>query len=343
MRDLLIQPADWTEPGAHPVVDGVYRIPLPLPLDGLAAVNAYAVETHEGLVLIDPGWAGPDNERAISAALRGIGNRLDDVVLCLATHHHWDHYTQAYSWQRDRGIKLFTGRDERFSIESYERRGPRFPNHVTLLYRCGAEWLAERVAAEELAPGETSVPFGLPRGWLDDSNRVPARSRELEVVATPGHTRGHVAYRHAPAGLLFSGDHVLPAITPSIGFERSPEPRPLQSYLASLKLLRNQQDAVLLPAHGPVAPSVHARIEELLDHHGHRLREVRDLVAAGATTAYEVAARLPWTRHRRQLDHLPTDHQLSAIMEIDAHLDVLAMLGRLTVTDTPERRRFSAA
>ena len=35
--------ADWQEPGAHPVAPGIHRIPLPLPQDGLRAVNVYAV------------------------------------------------------------------------------------------------------------------------------------------------------------------------------------------------------------------------------------------------------------------------------------------------------------
>jgi len=69
---------------------------------------------------------------------------------------------------------------------------------------------------------------------------------------------------------------------------------------------------------------------ELLEHHRRRLLEVHELIAAGATTAFEVARQLPWTRHDRRLRDLPLDHQLSAIMEIDAHLDVLAMLGRIT-------------
>ncbi len=36
----------WTEPGAYPVADGVHRIPLPLPMDGLRAVNVYVLETN---------------------------------------------------------------------------------------------------------------------------------------------------------------------------------------------------------------------------------------------------------------------------------------------------------
>ena len=49
----------WTEPGAWKVADGVFRIPLPLPMDGLRAVNVYVLETDDGLVLIDGGWAIP--------------------------------------------------------------------------------------------------------------------------------------------------------------------------------------------------------------------------------------------------------------------------------------------
>ena len=35
---------DWTEAGAFPVAPGVHRIPLPLPMDGLRAVNVYVIE-----------------------------------------------------------------------------------------------------------------------------------------------------------------------------------------------------------------------------------------------------------------------------------------------------------
>ncbi len=64
---------DWTTPGAHPVSPGVHRIPLPLPHDGLRAVNVYAVEDGDALTLVDGGWALAESERALEAALAGIG------------------------------------------------------------------------------------------------------------------------------------------------------------------------------------------------------------------------------------------------------------------------------
>ncbi|MGV9674090.1 MBL fold metallo-hydrolase [Nocardia sp. NPDC003482] len=211
MTRIRTQPDDWTEPGPHQIVRGVHRIPLPLPIDGLAAVNAYLLEGADGLILIDPGWACPQTERAVAAALELLGYALGDIAVCLATHHHADHYTQACAWRKTLGCKLFTGREERHSIDA----------------------------------------FPLPGGF---------------------------------------------------------------------------------PHHSP-----------LLAHHRHRLDEVCERVAAGATTAYDIAAALPSTRRGLRLDDLPPEHQLSAIMEIDAHLDVLSMQGRVGHDDGATVRRFALA
>ena len=42
----------WTAEGAWRVAEGIHRIPLPLPMDGLRAINVYVIETPDGLTLI---------------------------------------------------------------------------------------------------------------------------------------------------------------------------------------------------------------------------------------------------------------------------------------------------
>jgi len=341
MSRLLPQPEDWTEPGAHPVVPGVHRVPLPLPMEGLTTVNAYVLEGRDGLVLIDPGWASPETERAMAAALRQLGHRISDIRLCLATHHHWDHYTQAYQWRDELGSRLLLGWEERHSIESYFASTSRFPNHAEWLVRCGAGELAERIRELDFqSEREADMPYGLPDGWLYDGDTIELAEGTLHAVYTPGHTRGHVVFRHADAGVLFSGDHILPHITPSLGFEWAPEKRPLRSFLRSLKLTLAQPDALLLPAHGPVTESSHRRAAELLDHHRERLDVVLNELRAGARTAYDVARAMPWTRKGRRLEELATEHQMSAVVEVDAHLDVLTLLGRVKVDDREPTRRY---
>ena len=85
--------ASWTDPGLFTVAPGVHRVPLPLPTDGLRAVNVYVLEDGDGLVLIDSGWALTESREALAAALAALGCGLGDVRHFLVTHVHRDHYT----------------------------------------------------------------------------------------------------------------------------------------------------------------------------------------------------------------------------------------------------------
>lgn len=135
---------------------------------------------------------------------------------------------------------------------------------------------------------------------------------------------------------------MLPHITPSIGFQAVPAASPLGDYLASLLLVRTMPDARLLPAHGPVTDSVHARVDELLDHHGERLDATYAAVVAGAHTAREVAGRLGWTRRQRAFTELDLYNQMLAVLETLAHLDVLAERGVLRADDVEGAAHFLA-
>src|SRR5205823_13515123 len=115
------------------------------------------------------------------------------------------------------------------------------------------------------------------------------RTRTLRAVHPPGHTRGHLVYHAAAAGIMFAGAHVLPHITPSIGFGPAGNRMALRDYLTSLARTLALPDARLLPAHGPVCASTHERVHELLAHHDARLAETRDAVRAGHATPFEVA------------------------------------------------------
>ena len=337
------QPADWTEPGAYLVAPGVHRIPLPLPHDSLRAVNVYAVADPGGLVLIDSGWALEQTERALTGALRLLGHELADVGRVFVTHVHGDHYTQALALRELFGTRVSVGIGERPNVERvYEPGFEGYDDQYAQLRRYGAPELAEQLAkwATEAFDRER-FRWGRPDDWLADGERLPLRERALQVIPTPGHTRGHIVLRDAPAGLLFAGDHVLPHITPSIGFEPAAAPVPLRSYLASLRLVRDLPDTLLLPAHGPVTASVHTRIDELLAHHQARLDAVLGAVRRGLTTAYEVARELRWTRRGRHLDELDTFNRMLAVIESGAHLDVLVEAGTLTGTEEEGVRRYS--
>lgn len=326
--------ADWTAPGVYGCAPGVYRIPLPLPTDALRAVNVYAlVDDENGLVLVDSGWALAAARDQLGAALAELGASLGDVQRFLMTHAHRDHYTLGVELRREFGTKIALGRGEQPALEYLNRPGRQsFAAQQDRLLRAGAGDVLERVVA--LAP--TALPstaWDLPDSWLDDGEVLQAGARKLRTLATPGHTRGHVVFHDADADVLFAGDHVLPHITPSIGFEPVPTALPLADFLASLELVRELPDARLLPAHGPITDSVHERVDELIAHHDARLAASFAALATTGDTAAEVAAVLPWTRRQRTLADLDPLNQMLAVLETAAHLELLVARGVVSLTE----------
>jgi glyoxylase-like metal-dependent hydrolase (beta-lactamase superfamily II) len=322
---------DWTEPGAFPVAPGVHRIPLPLPMDGLRSVNVYAIEDDDGLVLIDGGWALSESRAALSAALATLGCQLRDIRKFLVTHLHRDHYTQAVALRREVGAEVSLGIGEKAAIDLLLIDDPlrRLEPQMELLRASGAGALIARLTGNQVTEGPPE-DWESPDHWIDGSVEIELAGRTLLAVPTPGHTQGHVVFADPEVGLLFAGDHVLPHITPSIGFEPITPDLPLRDYLDSLRVVLRMPDMRLLPAHGPVTGSAHERVDELLRHHDERLEYCLAAVRSGATTAFEVASLLGWTRRQRRLSTLDDFNQMLAVIETHAHLAVLAATGRIT-------------
>jgi glyoxylase-like metal-dependent hydrolase (beta-lactamase superfamily II) len=333
----------WYEPGVFTVAPGVHRIPLPLP-DELRAVNVYAIEADEGFTLIDSGLVLDTARDQLEAALKDLGGGLGDVRWFLVTHAHRDHYTQAVAVRRDFGTRVSLGIGEQptLAIVSDPASAP-YREQLAELRRHGASWVADAVAG--VLPEET-VPhtaWEMPDDWIQSNAILTVGERTLEAKSTPGHTQGHLVYFDRAASLLFGGDHILPHITPSIGLEPAPGASPLADYLDSLRATQLLPDARLLPAHGPVVASSHARIGELLEHHDRRLRLTAEAVEAGAVTAFDVSSALRWTRHERALDALPPFHQMLAVIETLWHLTVLETRGRVVSHERDGIVHFTAS
>jgi hypothetical protein len=89
-------------------------------------------------------------------------------------------------------------------------------------------------------------------------------------------------------------------------------------------------------------PSAHARIDELVDHHGRRLDKSLQALCAGADTAYEVALQLRWTRRELSFDELDVFNQSLAVSETAAHLVLLEAQGRARSRCEDDVNRFAA-
>jgi glyoxylase-like metal-dependent hydrolase (beta-lactamase superfamily II) len=322
----------WVDPGAFEVAPGVHRVPLPLPNDGLKAVNVYVITTPEGLVCVDAGWGIPESRRLFEEALASLGAGLSDVTRFLVTHVHRDHYTQAVQVRRDAGSRVGLGLGEKNVLTGLQNahRTP-MRGQVEVLRVAGAGHLADEIEAWFTKQTVDTSAWESPDDWLAEGP-IGLAGRTLHAVETPGHTAGHLVFHDLEAKLLFAGDHVLPTITPSIGFEPILSDNPLGAFLSSLALVRARPDAQLLPAHGPVTDSVHRRVDELLAFHDKRLDQTEQGVREGAQTTFEVASALRWTRREHKVADLDVFNAMLAVFETRAHLELLVAQGRLSVT-----------
>lgn len=340
----------WTDPGAFEVAPGVHRIPLPLPGDALKAVNVYAVEDGDRIALVDAGWHTPDSWEALRTALAGFGAEPGDVSRVLVTHIHHDHYGQAPRLRHESGATVLLGAGEQRSLDVIthpEQRRAADDDRIYRLTLWGASELIEPVeAAMARHPGDGLALWELPDVLAPDGHLVELRTRALTVIATPGHTRGHVSLLDRDARLFFAGDHVLPHITPSLGVEPyGGDGLSLVEFISSLTKVRPLDVDRVLPAHGPDFTGLRDRVDALLDHHATRLTHCLDALRRGRTTAYEVAHDLPWTRRERRYEELDLGNRLLALTETVAHLELLAVQGTVHAEERSNLRlyRLSAA
>jgi glyoxylase-like metal-dependent hydrolase (beta-lactamase superfamily II) len=211
------------------------------------------------------------------------------------------------------------------------------------LSRAGApdEHVAPLRAAR--AAGHTGSLPGL-RAALPDREIVPGElldlaGRRLRAVWTPGHTPGHVCLhleeshpaQLAGNGRLFSGDHLLPEITPHIGLYEDPDDAtvtdPLGDYLDSLERIGRLAPAEVLPAHQHAFTDAAGRVRQLLAHHEERLAGLLALLAR-PLTPWQVAERMEWNR---PWEEIPYGSRNIAVSEAEAHLRRLVKLGRAEV------------
>jgi len=147
----------------------------------------------------------------------------------------------------------------------------------------GAAWLRERTGARvfgQPAPDDGHQdPTYAPDAGIVHGERIAAGEGTLQAIHTPGHASNHVCFLLEPAGLLFTGDHLMSGSTVII----IPPDGSMRDYLESLRQLRELPLTALAPGHGAVMPGALAEIDRVI---GHRVaREAKLALALERRTA----------------------------------------------------------
>ncbi|MFJ4789558.1 MBL fold metallo-hydrolase [Streptomyces sp. NPDC088794] len=318
---------------------GVRSIKVPIPDNPLGHTLVYVVDTDRGPVLIDTGWDDPASWDTLAEGLTGCGTSVAEIHGVVVTHHHPDHHGLSGKVREASGSWIaMHAADTAIVRRTRETRPGRWFSYMAnKLVTVGAP--EEHVAPLRDAAPRSTLPGFAPA--LPDREIVPGElldlpGRRLRAIWTPGHTPGHVCLHleeqhpsQLPGnGRLFSGDHLLPEITPHIGLYEDPDDvtvtDPLGDYLDSLERIGRLAPAEVLPAHQYAFADGPGRVRELLDHHEERLTGLRALLVE-PLTPWQVAERMEWNRPWAQI---PYGSRNIAVSEAEAHLRRLVKLGR---------------
>ncbi|MBB3764185.1 glyoxylase-like metal-dependent hydrolase (beta-lactamase superfamily II) [Sphingomicrobium lutaoense] len=194
---------------------------------------------------------GPDMDEHVDAIVEAIGKR--ELVAISCTHTHRDHSPASRPLKERLGAPIIG-----CAPLSIEATGPR----------------ADASFDSDYAPDRI----------LEDGESLRAGSVEMVAVATPGHTSNHLCY--AADGALLTGDHVMGWSTTVV----VPPDGDMEDYMASLEKLRQRDDQVYYPAHGPAIEKPQRLVRHMIGHRLQRERQIVNRLKAGDRSIEELVA-----------------------------------------------------
>jgi glyoxylase-like metal-dependent hydrolase (beta-lactamase superfamily II) len=297
------------------VAPGVLRMQLPISMPGLGHVNMYALEDERGLAIVDPGLPGPASWKAITDRLTSAGMKVADVHSVIITHSHPDHFGGVGKLVEESGatdVITHSAFRSWWAPHSHEDAAEAIVIHDVHPDdlpppRDPADWprtpwggggttpwgtksnfkpplkrrLQYRLMSSKLGRGQIQRRMAPPDPTvrLKHGDVIKLARREWFAVHTPGHTLDHLCLHDPESGVLLTGDHVLPTITPHISGMNSGRD-PLGLFFESLdKVAALEGVRHVLPAHGHPFADLVARTDAIKEHHLERLTKLESVAA----------------------------------------------------------------
>ncbi len=289
---------------------GLFRFQLPITMPGLGHVNCYALEDSNGFTLVDPGLPSLESWNALGDRLAKVGASYEKVHTAVVTHSHPDHFGGVHRLRDDHGTRVLTHADfrsvwkdttldEEMDSGELDLADDEDLERIRAMMSRPTPWGSQRTpppVAElrrwsemDVTGGSRSWRVPEPSATVVDGEEIKLGGRIWLALHTPGHTHDHLCLYDPADGILLSGDHVLPTITPHINGV-GPMDDPLATFFRSLERMKELPDVRhVLPAHGHPFSDVTGRVDHIIGHHVERLetiQEAGDDIGSGTVEAF---------------------------------------------------------
>ncbi|MDQ4057998.1 MAG: MBL fold metallo-hydrolase [Actinomycetota bacterium] len=308
----------------------VRRLETPTPYP-VGPVNAYLIEV-EPVTLIDSGINLPESSELLFEL---IGEQLERLERIVITHAHPDHFGLMHAVADRTGATIHFPAPEIARL----RYGNRREDWGRMLLAQGFP-LELLLKFDEARKKEPRPPLHYEElVTVTPGDRFEFDGFGLEAHFSPGHTGGHMVYLEPSGGTLFSGDQLLPHVSPNPLMEPSVDDpterrRSLRQYLDSLEAMGKMELTLAFPGHGEPVGEPQRLIERTIDHHLRRKVKVAQALDGKGQTPFELAGRLypKATGYDRFL----------AVSEVVAHLDLVVEDGEAVMTEAEALERYAS-
>jgi glyoxylase-like metal-dependent hydrolase (beta-lactamase superfamily II) len=260
---------------------------LPLPWPGVPHVNAFALDSDGGTVLIDTGIYEKGAADELSRALAQAGRRLEDVSLLVCTHAHSDHYGLAAPIVEATGCELWMHPRHEHMTRSAANPEQALERRIEVAQQSGVPLEPLRLWAEQRKnQGPSIARIVMPDRELQTGDEFGSDLGAWTVYETPGHAPSHVSLFQPESRLLLSGDHLLGRV--SLYFEYGWTPDPVAEFLSSLDIVERLDARLCLSGHGRPFRDVQSHIEANRGEVSERLERAAAAIDGRELTAFEL-------------------------------------------------------
>jgi len=307
---------------------GIFRLQQPSPFPQASAINSYLIKGERN-DLIDTGVRTKEGRIILFNRFQELGIAKENISNIFLTHGHIDHAGNAAHILRHShcNIYIHPSDKDKITIEGITRGKNELNKYWLFFKSLGIP--EEKIKLMKmfsdgidlfLAPLEEKNVLD-----INEGDEIKNSGLKIKVYNFPGHTKGMLNYYIEEEGILFSGDHIIPGISPNplIELENGNTTKSLVTYLKSIERVKKLPKLkIILPGHGKYIEDPYQVIDGLLLFYKERGEILEFLKRDGTSTPYQLIKKL--------FPELKETEFFLGVSEIIGNLEVLEEKGLIS-------------